>query len=303
MNACWKWMGLLPVAAVLGCSPTETPGTGKVPRVCTTFYPTTYFTQRIGGDLVEVVCPLPADEDPIFWVPAPEAVDQYQKADLIVINGADFELWVGLVSLPPSKTVDTAGPLGQELMRYQGAVAHSHGAGGQHAHQGIDGHTWLDPQNAKTQADEIRKALQRLLPEAADQLQANYAALAVDLDALHQALLELSGVIKDRHLLASHQAYNYLAKRYGWNLTSLDLDPEKMPDEKTLAGIRRKLESKPAGIILWESRPADEIAARFNDELGLVSVVFSPCEQPPEGSDYIGVMNQNVARLREATSR
>ena len=292
-------------ALLLGCSERETTTNSGVPRVYTTFYPTTYFAERIGGDRVEVVCPVPDDEDPIFWMPGPETIDDYQQADLIVINGAHFERWVDKVSLPQSKVVDTAGPLAGEFLKYESAVTHSHGTGGQHSHEGVDGHTWLDPANARTQADEIRKALSLLVPEAADKFQAAFAALSADLDELARSLNELSAEMGDFHLLASHPAYNYLARRYKWDLTSLDLDPSRMPDDGTLASIRARLDSRPATVILWESPPAEEIAERLREELGLASVIFSPCElldktAAAAGQDYLSVMKQNVAALRAA---
>ncbi len=308
MNRFCRWTGLLLAMAVAGCSKPETPESDGLPRVYTTFYPTTYFARRIGGDCVEVVCPLPAQADPIVWRPPPATIEAYQQADLIVINGAGFEKWVETVILPPSRVVDTAEPLAEQLLKYEGAITHSHGPAGQHSHEGVDGHTWLDPIHAKVQADEIRKALALLLPEHAEKFQADYRKLAADLDTLDQSLTELSDILKDQHLLASHPAYNYLAKRYGWELTSLDLDPAAMPDDETLAEIRGTLESKPAGVILWESPPQRQIAERLKDEFGLVSVTFSPCESLDRaaiagGEDYLTVMNENIANLRDAIEK
>ena len=37
------------------------------PVVYTVNYPLQYFAERIAGDLVEVVLPVPADIDPAFW--------------------------------------------------------------------------------------------------------------------------------------------------------------------------------------------------------------------------------------------
>ena len=292
----------------IGCSNTETTQTGDVPQVYTTFYPTTYFTERIGGDRVGVVCPLPADEDPIFWMPSSPTIGAYQQADLIVINGAGFEKWVAKVSLPTSKLVDTAKPLAEVFLKFEGAISHSHGSSGEHSHEGIDGHTWLDPNNAKIQADEIHKALALLLPEHAEEFRTNYVALADELDELHQSFVELTRLLEDRHLLASHPAYNYLTQRYGWHVTNLDLDPEAMPDDATFSQVDQLLAPNHSQVILWESRPTDEIAARFQSELGLVSVVFSPCETLDEnsatqGRDYLDVMQENVTSLREAISR
>ena len=130
-------------------SPGGAPPSRAIPLVYTTFYPTTYFAARIGGARVRVVCPLPDGEDPIFWLPDAETIRAYQQADLIVVNDAGFEKWVDKVSLPDAKVVRTARPFRAEWLTYEKAVEHSHGKGGEHAHQGTDGHTWLDPRLAK----------------------------------------------------------------------------------------------------------------------------------------------------------
>jgi len=306
MTAMRKCAGLLLAVAILtGCSNTEIPPPPRVPEVCTTFYPTTYFTQRIAGELVKITCPLPAGEDPITWMPDTNAIAAYQRADLVVINGADFEKWVAKVSLPPSKLVDTTRPLVGELVKFTTVITHSHGPGGQHDHVGIDGHTWLDPRNAKIQAAEIHNALAHLLPNHANTLAANHAVLVADLDALDASLVELSAELKGRRLLASHPAYNYLAKRYKWNITNLDLDPETAPSDETIDDIRKQLRQiypRPR-IILWEGKPIQAAAERLKKDLGLVSVVFSPCEQSPnQPGDYLSVMRNNIKQLHATLS-
>ncbi len=299
----WTLLAMLPW--LIGCGNANEPKVDATLQIYTTFYPTTYFTERIAGDRVDVVCPLPADADPIFWMPPTETIEAYQGADLIVINGAGFEKWVAKVSLPEAILVDSAKPLEANLLKFKDAVTHSHAADAHHSHEGVDGHTWLDPAHAKVQADQICKALQTRLPEFADEFQENYAALAVDLDALDRALRELSELLAEQHVLASHPAYEYVVDRYGWNLTSLDLDPAAMPTDAQIAEIEEILASKPARVILWESDPTEEIAQRFESELELTSVTFSPCEQLDEtsraaGKDYLAVMADNIERLTAA---
>ncbi len=304
-----RWLAVLVVAGAL-CACGGKGGEGKAgpggrakPVVYTTFYPTTYFVQRIAGDLVEVVCPVPPGEDAIFWQPDDAAIGAYQEADLIVVNGAGLEKWVATASLPESRMVDTAKPFAAEFLRFEKTVNHSHGPAGEHAHEGIDGHTWLDPVQAKVQAGEIEKALARLLPAHAAAIAARARALRADLDALDAGLREASAALGGQPLLASHPAYNYVARRYGLNLRNLDLDPETMPDDATFAAIRDVLLTHPAKLILWESSPGEEIAKRFEAELGLRSVEFSPCElmdpaARAKGEDYLVVMNRNLANLR-----
>ncbi|MGK0188448.1 MAG: zinc transport system substrate-binding protein [Verrucomicrobiales bacterium] len=267
-------------------------------KILTTFYPAQYFTKRIGGALVDVTCPVPSDEDPIFWMPDAGAIQQYQAADMIVLNGAGFAKWIDKVSLPQSRILDTALPLESELIKFEDTVEHSHGKEGSHAHEGIDGHTWLDPLNAKVQAGEIRNALILRMPDAHEILEANFVALAADLDALDEQLKEIAAAGMP-HLFGSHPAYNYIARRYGWQIVNLELDPGAAPDAKTVAAIREKMKLHPATHLLWESEPGASIADFLETEVGLKSLIFSPCElQDARGADYLTVMRQNIEHLR-----
>ena len=217
--------------------------------------------------------------------------------EAIVFGGDDQAIGEAIFASKP----DYAG----KLLKFKRAVTHSHKGSDEHSHEGVDGHTWLDPRNAKVQAEQIRKALARLLPGAAGEFQANFTALAADLDALDRALADLAKALGDTPLLASHPAYNYLAPRYKWNIQNLDLDPHVMPGDDVLSEIRQKLKDRPAKILLWESAPANEIAAKLSSELGLRSIVFSPCEtldaaSVAAGQDYLTVMKANIARLAAA---
>lgn len=294
---------------VLGCDRSAQEGNGNAPaattdEVLTTFYPTTYFARRIAGDAVTVVCPVPEDADPIFWMPDDATIQRYQQAALVIINGAGFEKWVEKVSLPSTRVVDTALPSKSQFLHYEDAVSHSHGPEGEHTHSGLDGHTWVDPGFAKLQAREIEAALSKRWPEHRKAFEERYTALAKDLEALSQSLPGFAPG-KSPPLLASHPAYNYVAKSHGWNIANLDLDPETMPDDATVAAITEKLKTHPAKVLLWESAPTPEIARHLEERTGLRSIVFSPCEllsaeDEAAGLDYLKVMQENSRVLRDA---
>ncbi len=306
MGRYWLWVVLPAVlVAAAGCSRDETPPPPRTPQVYTTFYPTAYFTRRIAGDLVEVYCPLPPGADPISWMPDGETIGAYQQADLIVTNGANLEQWIPKVSLPPSRMVVTAERL--KLTKYDKVFPHSHVGGGEHSHEDIDGHTWLDPTNAKAQAEEIRKALARLLPDHAEQLQSNYDALATNLDELDAAMKGLSTALAGKVIVCSHPAYNYLARGQGWEIINLDLDGRRELSDKAISETEAALAGRTARVILWERPPAAAVAEQLLRRFRLHSVVFSPCETPPakgtgSGLDYLEVMQHNVERLRSALS-
>ncbi|MDG2123088.1 MAG: zinc ABC transporter substrate-binding protein [Verrucomicrobiales bacterium] len=268
--------------------------------IYTTFYPTTYLTSQIVQGVADVVCPVPAGADPIFWQPDDASIAAYQAADLIVINGAGFEKWVATTTLPTGNIVDTSKPLGGDFLKYKDAITHSHGEGAEHSHEGTDGHTWVDPQNAITQAGEILAALTEQFPDQSATLQTNFDALSEKLGSLHQSL---NTVPAGTPLLANHPAYNYLARRHGWEIENLDLDPAAAPSEAQLLEIQVVLQDHPAKIILWKSSPLPATAALLKDQFGLTSLTFSPCESPPPEGDYLSSMQQSISTLTGALTK
>ena len=304
------WL-LAPLLAVLvcACSPEQgsrgpsSAGDGGPPTVYASFYPLEYFADRIGGELVNVVCPLPEGADPELWRPDDETLRDLQSADLVLVNGAGFERWVRQASLPLETLVDTSRPFRESFLHHE--EVHSHGAEGAHSHRRIDGHTWMDPANARRQAEAVRTALARLLPEQAAELERRGAELDSELGELDARLRQLGSQPAGEVLLANRPTYGYLARAYGWRIVSVPLEPDELPGPEAFEELRTRLREHSARFLIWESTPRREVAELLEDDFGLESVVFSPCEVLPaaereQGVDYLAAMRENVLRLAPA---
>jgi zinc transport system substrate-binding protein len=202
--------------------------------------------------------------------------------------------------------VDSAAGFASQFIMIQ-SKTHSHGPDGDHTHEGLDGHTWLDPINAMEQSRAIHDALAALLPEHAQTLRANLDTLLDNLRKLDARLTAFAEKNRGTRLVASHPAYNYLGRRYQWALVSLDLDPSVPLTDGQIEEIRQAglPTSGRASVMLWESEPIDAIRARLESEFGTPMVVFSPVEMlSPErlanGEDYLTVMHANIERLEAA---
>jgi zinc transport system substrate-binding protein len=149
-------------------------------------YPLQYFAERIAGDHASVVFPAPSDEDPAFWTPDVKTIGRYQRADLILLNGAGYARWVAKVSLPRSRMVNTSAKFKDRYVPIKGVVTHSHGAGGEHAHRDIAFTTWIDFNLAAGQAGVVADAMGRKKPALKAVFQKNYADLKKDLLELDQ---------------------------------------------------------------------------------------------------------------------
>jgi zinc transport system substrate-binding protein len=259
-------------------------------------YPLKYFAERIGGDHVKVVFPAPADEDPAYWMPDAKTITDYQRADLILLNGVNYAKWVNKVSLPRFRLVNTSVSFKDRYIVTTEVLTHSHGTEGKHAHESLAFTTWIDPELAAMQAEAIADALTRKNPTQRDAFQKNYRTLVKDLIALDRNIKAVVSKDPSRPLLVSHPVYDYFARRYGLNIKSVHWEPDEIPNNKQWVELRAILKGHPARWMIWEGEPIGESVERLKS-IGVNSLVFDPCGNAPDQGDFLTVMRQNVQNL------
>jgi zinc transport system substrate-binding protein len=289
------------LAVLAACDGGDAAARTTTAGVATTFFPLTDFTERLIGAEVEVRCPLPAGADPIFWQPDADALASFRSARLVVSNGAEFEKWLASASLPESRHVRTADDFRARFLKFETGAKHSHGPVGEHVHEGIDGHTWVDPLLAMEQVRALERALEQAFPEHADVLQARADQLARDLETLHAGWADLAPRLANVQLLASHPAYQYLAARHGLVFENFDLDPDALlePSDVTrVQAVAAAANGRPL-VMFWEGQPRADLAAALEAELGLKSVLVTPAENPDEevAGGYVAMQQANIERV------
>ena len=286
-------------AAVGGGSTTEArSGQTRRPVVYTSCFPVHWLTERVAGEHADVTLILPAGEDPPEWTPPADIISSMQQADLIVINGAGFEGWLGTTTLPETKLVDTTAGVKDRFIEIE-ATTHSHGRDGEHSHAGTDPHTWSDPLLALAQAEAIQAALARTDPDHAQAYRASMDALATELRALDGAYEMAAKGYGGESLATSHPAFNYLAKRYGLTLIDFGFEPDVVPDDESVHGLERAVKDHGVERMLWEAQPTDEVRTRV-EGVGVEALFFDPLEQPQGDAayDYLAQARANVDRLK-----
>jgi len=296
---------LLALLVATSCGPTtpsETPAAAPdTPRpvVYTGSYALAYFAQRIGGDDFTVIFPVPAGEEPEEWMPDDDTIAALQQADLILLNGADFESWPDKIMLPEGLAIDTSAGMTDRFLEVEDAVTHRHGPHGVHSHAGTASIIWLDPQLADQQAVAVEAALAALRPELADDLAARGTDLRQDLAQLDQAWQEALEPLEDQPLLASHPVYHYLADRYGLELPSVHWEPTENPSDREWQNLDRRLRRQPVAWMIWEDTPRPETAGEL-DRRGIGIIVIDPIFHPPAEGDFLSAMQENIGRVRRA---
>ncbi len=301
--ACRFFVCLMVFGLLFGCGGggveevVEESAGSKALLVATVNYPLMYFAERIGGDHVELIFLVPADEDPAFWSPDAEAIAAYQQADLILLNGAGYAKWIERASLPPSRIENTSAGISDRLIKLTEISTHSHGPEGEHEHTGSAFTTWLDLELAKAQALTITEAMIRTRPEKESDFRSALAALEADLSALDERLSAAGAKLSSVPLIFSHPVYQYLERRYGLNGLSVHWEPNESPNMKELSNL---LDHHPARWVVWEGEALAESISQL-ETAGVSSVVFDPCGNRPAEGDFLTVMDANVTRLEALT--
>jgi len=298
--------GLLYICAIsvilaLGGTPSLSPAASKASgrlTIYTVNYPLAYFAERIAGEHADVIFPATANEDPAYWMPDAKTISAYQKADLILLNGADYASWVKKVSLPRFRMVDTSREFTSQLIRTTEAVTHSHGPEGKHEHRSYAFTTWIDLTQAALQAKAVMQALIRKRPEHKVIFEKNYRALENELLSLDRDIQNIVSKNRKKPLLASHPVYQYFARRYGLNVQSVHWEPDQTPSRKQWSVLKSIRKSHRARWMIWEGEPIRETTGKLKS-MGLDSVVFDPCGNVPEKGDFMSVMRENVENLRK----
>ena len=262
-------------------------------------YPLKYFAQRIAGEHARVVFSAPADVDPAYWMPDAKTISEYQQADLILLNGANYAKWVNKVSLPRFRMVNTSAAFKNRYLEAAKILTHSHGTTGEHAHESLAFTTWIDFRLAAEQAKAIAQALSRKKPALEDIFQRNYQDLEKALLKLDRDMKTLVSKDPSKPFMVSHPVFDYLARGYGLNIKSVHWEPDEVMDNRQLMELQNILKDHPAKWLIWEAEPVKESVERLKI-MGIKSLVFDPCGNVPDNGNFLQVMRQNVENLKLA---
>ena len=297
-----------------GCANNETAGSDDVSsdqlQVYTTVYPLQYFTERIGGEFVDVKSIYPPGTDEHMFEPTQQDMISLAKGDLFLYIGLGLEGFV-------DKTKKT---LQNEEMRFV-AIAdaidpeeleegHVHEEDEhEHGHdEAVDPHVWISPKLSAKLAEEITQQLSEELPEHAAEFKANSDVLTNELDELDLQYATMADAAPNKTFFVSHAAFGYLAHAYGLQQLAVSgLDSQNEPSQKELAALVKEAQEKDIQYILFEqnvsSKLADVIKKELNAEtLTLHNLSVLTDEDIANEETYFTLMEHNLEVLEKALS-
>ncbi len=153
----------------------------------------------------------------------------------------------------------------------------------------IDGHLWLDPQNAKIIAAYISNQLVVIDPQNQSVYIKNLDKLKSRLDAIDQVITKNLAPYQGKPILVAHDAYQYFEKRYRLSVVgSVTLTPGEALSIKRLRDILDKISAYPQICIFQEPQFNNQKLAEIlgttktNVKIGMFDAIGSNIDTGPE---------------------
>lgn len=274
-------------AGTAACAPSDADASDDGLQVYVSFAPLAYLAERIGGDLVEVVNLTPPGADPHAAELSPAAVADLAEADLLVyVSGLQASVDAAVAAAPPHHLVDTLEAATTEVAGE---------ADPPNPHR--DPHFWLDPVRFGIAGEQVAEALAEIDPAHADRYRSTAAEVVADLADLDADYAARLAPCAGAGLVTSHEAFGYLAARYGLQQTGITgIDPEVEPSPARLREVRSIIEETGVRTLFLETAADPAVAQTLAEDLGVTLDVLDPMERPSD-PDYLTVMRDNLAAL------
>ncbi len=282
-------------------------------KIVATFLPVYLFTRGVTGDIpVEIL--ITPNKEVHDYQATPGNARTVAEANILVKNGLGIEEFLekligGNSQLTQIDASEGIEPIVEEEDEEKGEHAHHHEEEdeeqGEHAHhhhhEEGDPHVWLDPVLAQKQVTNIRDGLIAANPANEETYRTNGDAYIAQLQELDREFAAKLAPVKGCKFMVFHDAFAYLAQRYGLEQIAILGTPE---DNMTPADIQKVLNlanSNQVKVFLAEPGVEDKRLEQIAKESGLPVETLDPLESgETDPQYYFRVMKQNLASLEKA---
>ncbi|MGK7885063.1 MAG: zinc ABC transporter substrate-binding protein [Crocosphaera sp.] len=319
--------------SAIACSPETTPPTSSDPtpetssgpKIVTTFLPVHLFTKAVVGDTGQVDILISPGNEVHDYQATPEDAKLLAQADVLVENGLGMEAFLSdlvanagnseLQQIDSSEGIEAMdGEHGHDEHKHDehkhdehkhdehGHDEHGHDEHG-HGHHHPEGnpHVWLDPVLAQQQVANIRDRLIEIDPDNADSYRSNAQAYIEQLQQLDNEFKEKLAPVQGCNFITFHDAFPYLAQRYGLEQEAIVEIPEESITPQNIQRIKQITEEHSVKALLTEPGIEDKRVEQISSDLNLSLEEINPLEAGETDPQYYFVaMQGNLEALLRA---
>ena len=262
-------------------------------KVVATFSILGDMVREVAGDAAQVTTLVGPDGDAHVYEPTPADAKRIAQADLVVVNGLQFEGWI------------------ERLMRSAGVkrapVVASQGIKPRLLEGHADPHAWQSLVHARVYVQNIRAALVAARPALAEGIDRRAEAYLQRIDALDQAARARFGAIpaERRRVITTHDAFGYFAQAYGITfLAPQRWNTEAEPSAADVARVIRQIKASKANALFVENMTDRRLMNRVAQETGAIvgGTLYADALSAPgtPGDTYLRMFAHNVETIAVA---
>jgi zinc/manganese transport system substrate-binding protein len=270
----------------------------------------------VADDCADVEVLMPAGTDPHDFEPSARQVAELREAAVVFAWGLGLEESLeapldaaAADGVPVVAVSEAVEPLPFGVGAHGQGAAHEEAEGGDD-HGSLDPHVWQDPVRMVAVVDAIESALGDADACAPDDIEARAAAYRAELVQLDEGLAGVYGALSEeqRVLVTNHDAFGYLADRYGFEVVGTVIPSGSTLAEPSAADVVALAEAiREHGVpALFAETTADTALAEvLADEVGesIQVVELHSDSLGAEGSGaetYLELMRTNAERITGA---
>jgi manganese/iron transport system substrate-binding protein len=266
-------------------------------NVVTTFTVIADIARNVAGDAATVESITKPNAEIHNYQPTPGDLIKAQKADLILWNGLNLELWfekffANLSEVPGVVVSEGVEPMGIAEGPYTGKP---------------NPHAWMSPEAALIYVENIRKAFAAQDPDNAEIYAKNAAAYSQQIKATIEPIrAEIASIPEERRwLVTSEGAFSYLARDFG--LKELYLWPINADQQGTPQQVRKVIDAVKAHNIpavfsesTVSAAPAEQVARETGAKYGGVLYVDSLSDASGPVPTYLDLLRVTTETITKA---
>lgn len=325
------------IFAFTACAKAEVKDTDGKLSVGVTIYPLQYFTERIGGDKVDVFSIIPDGSDAHTFDPKPKDLSNLTDTDIFIYNGLGMEEWIDSVltvvngtevkvieashdinALPATddhdhsdETKDHENETEEEHAEHENETEEEHAEHEneteeehEHNHGAFDPHVWLSLDLAVLQSENIKNKLVEVDEENKDYYEANFNELVKDLTSLKNEYKEKINGLENKEFVTGHAAFAYLTNDFGLTQSSIaDVFGEGELTAQHLKNLISYSKEHNVKVIFSESTASAKESETLAKEVGATVEKIYSLETKEDDLNYLDAMRYNLDKIYESLSK
>ncbi|HEX3444831.1 MAG TPA: zinc ABC transporter substrate-binding protein [Chthoniobacterales bacterium] len=267
----------------------------------------TEIAQEVGGNHVSVAGLVKPGQDPHEYEPTPDDLKQVADAKLILLSGKHLEHYLDKVQQATGGKAESLS-VGDALPNLKMKADPDEPQEKAEADRnGLidDPHWWNSVVNVEKATTIVRDELIKLDPTNREDYQSNaksYLAKLGELDKwANRKVAELPR--NKRKLVTSHDAFQYLAKDYGFTVYAIEgVSTETEPSDRHIADLIDEIKKQQVKAIFLENTLNPKVTVEITRETGakIGGTLYADGLGEGDGSTYEGMIKHNITTIVDA---